>query len=288
MTLIIRYVDVSTSQIKIEEFFAELLKVYDTTCQRLFEELQSILETLGLDINNVRGQGYDNESNMKGKHQGVQRKLLHVNPRALYTPCGCHSLNLTLCDITNSCTKAKEFFGVLQRIYTIFSHSKKHWKIHRDNVKGVTIKPLSQTRWKSNVNSVYAIKSQTSDVRETPLQLVEQDNDPKINSKVESLVTHRIGNFEFLVAMIIWFELLTVVNEISKILNKKKDMRIDVVIELVKGLIKYLKKYRKSRFINVKARAKKIRNEMEIECVFIQKREIHRKQHYDENPSQPT
>lgn len=65
-------------------------------------------------------------------------------------------------------------------------------------------------------------------------------------------------------------------------------MRIDVAIELVKCLIKYLKKYREYRFINAKASAEKIENKMEIECVFIQKRQIRRKQHYDENPSQPT
>lgn len=110
MTLIISCVDVSTSPIKIKEFLREFLKVYNTTGQWLFKELQNILETLDLDINNVRGQGYDNWSNMKGKHQGVQRKLLDVNPRALYTPCGYHSLNLTLCDIAYSYTKAKDFF----------------------------------------------------------------------------------------------------------------------------------------------------------------------------------
>lgn len=54
-------------------------------------------------------------------------------------------------------------------------------------------------------------------------------------------------------------------------------MFIDVAIELVKGLIKYLKKYRESGFINAKASAEKIENEMEIECVFIQKHQIRRK-----------
>ena len=120
---------VYTSLIKIEEFFfASFLKVDNTIGQRFFEELENVLKVLGLNIDDIRGQGYDNGFNMKGRHQGVQRKLLDINPRALYTPCGCHSLNLTLCDIANSCTTAKDFFGVLQLVYTVFSHSTKRWK----------------------------------------------------------------------------------------------------------------------------------------------------------------
>lgn len=72
------------------------------------------------------------------------------------------------------------------------------------------------------MNSVSAIKTQASDIREALLQLAEQDNDPKIKSEAESLAHHGIGNFEFLLAMTIWFELLFVVNEISKSLQKKK------------------------------------------------------------------
>ena len=59
--------------------------------------LENKLKLLDLDnIDNVRGQGYDNGSDMKGKHHGVQRRVLNVNPRAIYSTCGCHSLNLTL------------------------------------------------------------------------------------------------------------------------------------------------------------------------------------------------
>ncbi|KAI8541986.1 hypothetical protein RHMOL_Rhmol08G0104000 [Rhododendron molle] len=55
-------------------------------------------------MGDLRGQGYDNSSNMKGKNKGVQKRLLDKNPRAFYTPCGCHSLNLALCDMANSCS----------------------------------------------------------------------------------------------------------------------------------------------------------------------------------------
>ena len=46
-----------------------------------------MLESLDLNVEDVRGEGSDNDSNMKGKHQGVQKHFLEINPRALYMPC---------------------------------------------------------------------------------------------------------------------------------------------------------------------------------------------------------
>jgi hypothetical protein len=82
MSLIIRYVDSSSGHVRIEEFFLGFLDVNNMTGQTLFDVLENELKILDLDIDDVRGQGYDNGSNMKGKHQGVRRKFLDVNPRA--------------------------------------------------------------------------------------------------------------------------------------------------------------------------------------------------------------
>ena len=92
MSFTLRCVDISTSPIKIIEHFVEFVKVDDTTRKGLFDEIINVINIIELDINDIRGHGYDNGSNMKGKHQGVQKRLLDINPRAVYTPCGCHSL----------------------------------------------------------------------------------------------------------------------------------------------------------------------------------------------------
>jgi hypothetical protein len=67
MSLIIRYVDTSSDSVRVEESFLGFLDINDTTGQGLFDVLQNELKNLDLDIDNVRGQGYDNGSNMKGK-----------------------------------------------------------------------------------------------------------------------------------------------------------------------------------------------------------------------------
>ena len=74
MSLILRCVDVSTNPIKIQEYFLEFLNVNNTAGQGLFEVLQNVLKPLDLDIDNVRGQGYDNRSNIRGKKIKVYKK----------------------------------------------------------------------------------------------------------------------------------------------------------------------------------------------------------------------
>ena len=278
--------DVSEYYVSVEESFLGFLNVNDTTGQGLFDVLQKELKNLGLDIFDVRGQGYDNGSNMKGKHQGVQKKLLDINPRAFYTPCGCHSLNLTLCDMAYSCNKAKDFFGVIQRIYTIFANSTKRWQILKDNVKVLTPKSLSSTRWENCIDNVKAIKCQMLDFREALLEVPDNDLDSKLSSEAKSLATNELGDFEYLMSIIIWFEILSAINMVSKLLQSN-DMVIDVAMEKIKELISYFEKYRDAGFYSALNDAKEIAIELNIDPIFPQRRVIKRKKQFDENLDTP-
>ncbi|XP_066365377.1 uncharacterized protein [Miscanthus floridulus] len=212
-------------------------------------ELIAILAdaTLDLNIDDVRGQGYDNGSNMKGKHQGVQTRVLEINPRALYMSCACHSLNLTLCDMAKSCRKAISFFGVIQRIYALFSRSTKRWKILTDNVERFTVKPLSDTRWESRIKSVQPIRYQAPQIRSV-LQEVERtsSDDPKAVSDAQSLVT-ALENFEFLVGMVIWDDILSTINMVSKKLQSPI-VSLDGTLKQIEGVITYFQDYRDTGF----------------------------------------
>nr|XP_022911220.1 zinc finger MYM-type protein 1-like [Onthophagus taurus]XP_022911221.1 zinc finger MYM-type protein 1-like [Onthophagus taurus]XP_022911222.1 zinc finger MYM-type protein 1-like [Onthophagus taurus]XP_022911223.1 zinc finger MYM-type protein 1-like [Onthophagus taurus] len=103
MTIIIRFVDVMDEEtqqpdVVIREHFLGFVPLQETTGAFISKTIVDELEQMGLQIDNLRGQGYDNGSNMKGKINGVQRKIIEKNLRAFFVPCNAHSLNLVVND----------------------------------------------------------------------------------------------------------------------------------------------------------------------------------------------
>ena len=103
--MVIRYVAdgvQSNAPAGVYEHFIKFLVVESSTGENVYTLLHE-LETLGLDVENIRGQGYDNGANMKGQNSGVQAQLLQKNLRAFFMPCACHNYNLVLGDMAKTC-----------------------------------------------------------------------------------------------------------------------------------------------------------------------------------------
>ena len=64
-----------------------------------------------------RGQAYDNASTMAGVRTGVQRRIKDINAKALFIPCGNHSLNLAGVHAVGSSEISETFFAVVEKIY---------------------------------------------------------------------------------------------------------------------------------------------------------------------------
>ncbi|XP_013854989.1 zinc finger MYM-type protein 1 [Austrofundulus limnaeus] len=200
-SVIIRYIDTDEKKnVTITESFVGFTAVKDTTGKGLTHTLIGVLENLGLDLANCRGQSYDNGSNMRGINKGVQALIQQRCPEALFIPCCSHSLNLLLCDAASSNRECLTFFGTLQRLYTIFSSSVKRWDILTEFVD-ITLKPLSDTRWEAKLDSVKAVRFQLGGILDALQKLEEVAGDSKIVSEAKSL-SDEIVSMEFLVCKV--------------------------------------------------------------------------------------
>ncbi|KAG5874922.1 hypothetical protein JTB14_019590 [Gonioctena quinquepunctata] len=159
------------NEISVKEHFLEFIPVNESTGEILTEVIINVSNKYGLELNDCRGQGYDNGAYMKGKNIGVQTRILNINPLAVYVPCGCHSYNLVLCDAAKSSEKSVTLFGILQRLFTLFSASVHRWKILTDHLGLSTIKKLSHTRWEARISSVKAVRYQISAIHDALITL---------------------------------------------------------------------------------------------------------------------
>ena len=75
------------------------------------------------------------------------------------------------------------------------------------------------------------------------LELAKASEDPKTNSEATCLAIYELKNFEFLVGMVIWYDLLFAVNIISKTLQVK-GMQFDIAINQLKALFALLRSCR--------------------------------------------
>ena len=89
------------------------------------------MEKWGLDINLLRGQGYDGASNMSGKFRGVQAIVKSRVPSAVYLHCRAHSLNLA---VVHSCDNSHvhNMFGTVHKVAVFFGESAKRYHVFKE------------------------------------------------------------------------------------------------------------------------------------------------------------
>ncbi|XP_015377845.1 PREDICTED: uncharacterized protein LOC107172083 [Diuraphis noxia] len=109
----------------LREDFLTFVPVHDVTGLGLATVLLNTLKELGLDLDKLRGQGYDGAATMSGNFRGVQAIVKMSYPKALYTHCVSHSLNLCLSDAA----KTQAILNALDRVNQV----KIQLQILRDN-----------------------------------------------------------------------------------------------------------------------------------------------------------
>ena len=95
MSLVHRFVD---KNFDVREEFLGLLHCKSSLSGKaLSETLLGAFSELKLDINDCRGQGYDGASAVSRSKNDMAAHVINKNPKASYTHCFSHRLNLSIC-----------------------------------------------------------------------------------------------------------------------------------------------------------------------------------------------
>lgn len=205
---------------------------------------------------------------MKGKNIGVQKRILDLNPLAFFIPCGCHSYNLVQCNAAKSSVKSVTLFGVLQRLFILFSGSVNRWKILTDHLGLYSLKTLSDTRWEAKITSVKAVRYQLYDVHDALVTLANETEKSDVTTSHEAItLAEQLKDFGFIVSLIVWYEILFQVNIVNKSLQSK-NVDLGKSIKMLEKCCNFLEEYRKPGFKKALLTANDLPKELQIEPIF--------------------
>lgn len=277
LSIVLRIVNCEPS-VSIAEHFFGFLDVEDTTGKGLTEVLLYHLQKHSLSLSDCRGQSYDNGSNMMGHKQGVQARILQLNSKAFYIPCSSHTLNLVVADAAKSSVLSISFFGVLQRLYTLFSSSVQRWTVLKEHVKQLTLKPLSTTRWEARIDSVKVVRYQLPEILDalSALQTFAiEKGDSETMSTAKSL-HGELKTWSFLLCTMTWYNVLYQINHVSKLLQSP-NVSMETLRSETEGVKDYLEDFRENGIASCQTDAKDIAENLDMEMTLPEKRQRKKK-----------
>ena len=232
----VRFVD---KEGNIREEFLEFLPLIRTTGEHTAGAILKAIENLGLDISNVRGQGYDRCSAMTSDVVGVQAIIKRNSPKALWVHCSGHCLNLV---IVHSCklTAIRNMLDKLTETYLFFRDSPQRTSLSEEIVsksvmqtdKRKAILDLCKTRWAmrhtaySHFYTSYVFIVKALEViahalhREEVSELFHfQDGwDPSSRARA-SAILNAICSFSFIITFLVACKMLSHLSGITRVNN---------------------------------------------------------------------
>jgi len=115
--------------------------VYDLSGKGLAKVVVDSLCKCGIDIDYLRGQGYDGAAAMSGRFHGAQAFIREQHPLALYVHCSSHSLNLAIGDAC-SVAPIRNCLGTISSVYN-FLNTPKRLDVLRESIR--TVCPTSNS-----------------------------------------------------------------------------------------------------------------------------------------------
>ncbi|XP_050376814.1 uncharacterized protein LOC126794199 [Argentina anserina] len=236
MAIILRFVDCHGF---IRERFFKVICVGDTCSQTLKNEISKVLAQYDLQVENMRGQGYDGASNMRGQFNGLQALFREECKYAYYVHCFAHRLQLALIASSRGVHDVWQFFSSLNVIVNfVDSSAKRHSAlrvIREEEIADLvaagkletgmganqttTLQRAGATRWGSHFRSISSLIKLFGATQKTLADLV-INGLPKIQGEAKS-VGKAMKKFDFVFCLFLMHDIMKITDFLCQSLQKK-------------------------------------------------------------------
>jgi hypothetical protein len=156
MLQIIRFVWIQRDSVENKEAFIDFIPFEVKTAEVIRAEITKKLDQDGLNLEDCTDKSYDNQATMASVHYRVQKRILVLNPFAVFVPCNNHSLSLVGVHAAQVNVQALILLALWNICFATVSCSTHRWSVLKDFIN-ITVKSHSDTRWSSKAAAVNAI-----------------------------------------------------------------------------------------------------------------------------------
>ena len=220
LTLVVRWVDENF------DVFEEFLGMYGlqaTTADSIVSAITDALLRFQISINKVRGQCYDGCSTMAGARGGVAAKIQQMEPRAVFTHCYGHALNLGVSDTVKKSIIMKDCLDTCYELVKLIKFSPKREAIltrlkEEIGSDAPSIRTLCPTRWTVRAESLASIVANYKDLQGLWEEALMVTSDTEMKARIRGIAS-QMGTFQFLFGLLLSEMILRHTDKLSKTLQ---------------------------------------------------------------------
>jgi hypothetical protein len=245
LAICLRYVDKVGRP---NERFLGVVHVDDTTYLSLKDAIHNLLSHHHLTLTQIRGQGYDGPSNMKGEIKGLKTLIMKESPSAYYIHCFAHQLQLVLVAVAKDNTDCSWLFAQVSLLMSIVGVSCKRHDLLR-NVRALNLlKSLEageletgsglnqemgfawpgETRWGSHYKTILRIISMYATIRDVLIILGEDQGQKSDWPKIHD-VLGVFESFDFIFSAHLMLVILGYTNDLSDCLQRRQQDIVNAI-----------------------------------------------------------
>jgi len=221
LVFVIRRTD---ADLNVHEDFLGMHEMKSTDAESITSTIKTVLLRLDIPITKLRGQCYDGASTMAGARNGVAAKIQQLEPKAVFTHCYGHALNLSVNDTVKKCKTMRDCLDTCYEVIKLIEFSPKRNAMLNSIKEEVgddapSVCTLCPTRWTVRAQSIASILANCKNIQDLWDEALEGSLNSEMKARIQG-VSSQMETFQFLFGILLAEMVFRHTDNLSKTLQK--------------------------------------------------------------------